>query len=183
MAQSVLGKINYLTDAQYRKAKAEGSIDPNQIYLTPDGSDIKDYVNRYTEPNYIVATISTSKKITSNARIALDTIVEQSGTKLSLVSGAVKIGEGVSKVRISASFFIDNWIAGASYGWGKIRKNGSNVAGTINSSSAAHISTPVATTIVSVESGDLLEIVFEGPAESTARAGRSNTWLCVESIE
>lgn len=183
MAQSVLGKINYLTDAQYRKAKAEGSIDPNQIYLTPDGSDIKDYVNLYTEPNYIVATISSAQKATGNARIPLDTIVEQSGTKFSLVSGAVKVRKGVSKVRISASIFVDNWIAGASYGWGKIRKNGSNVAGTINSSSAAHMSTPIATTIISVKSGDLLEIVFEGPAETIARAGRTNTWLCVESIE
>lgn len=45
MAQSVLGKINYLTDAQYRKAKEEGNIDPNQIYLTPDDSDTKDYLN------------------------------------------------------------------------------------------------------------------------------------------
>ena len=45
MAQSVLGKINYLTDAQYRKAKEEGKIDPNQIYMTPDGEDVKDYMN------------------------------------------------------------------------------------------------------------------------------------------
>lgn len=45
MAQSVLGKINYLTDAQYRKAKEDGNIDPNQIYLTPDDSDTKDYIN------------------------------------------------------------------------------------------------------------------------------------------
>lgn len=183
MAESVLGKINYLTEAQYRKAREEGNIDPNQIYLTPDGSDIRDYAEQYMKPNYMVSTISSAQKITSNARIPLDVISEQSGTKLSLVSGAIKIGEGVSKVRVSASFFIDNWIAGASYGWGKIRKNGSNIAGTINSSSAAHISTPVATTIVSVQSGDLFEIVFEGPAESTARAGRSNTWLCVEVIE
>ena len=45
MAQSVLGKINYLTDSQYRKAKEEGSIDPNQIYMTPDDTDTKDYMN------------------------------------------------------------------------------------------------------------------------------------------
>ena len=45
MAESILGKINYLTDAQYRKAKAEGKIDPNQIYMTPDGEDVKDYMN------------------------------------------------------------------------------------------------------------------------------------------
>lgn len=183
MAQSVLGKINYLTDAQYRKAKEEGNIDPNQIYLTPDGSDIRDYIERYMKPNYMVATISSSQKATGNARILLDTISEQSGTKLSLKSGAIEIGEGVSKVRISASIFVDNWVAGGSYGWGKIRKNGSNVAGTINSSSAGHMSTPISTTIISVKSGDLLEIVFEGPAESTARAGRTNTWLCVEVIE
>ena len=45
MAESILGKINYLSDAQYRKAKEEGKIDPNQIYMTPDGEDVKDYMN------------------------------------------------------------------------------------------------------------------------------------------
>ncbi len=45
MAQSVLGKINYLSDAQYRKAKEEGKINSDEIYMTPDGDDVKDYMN------------------------------------------------------------------------------------------------------------------------------------------
>lgn len=36
MAQSVLGKINYLTEEQYQKAKSEGKINPDEIYMTPD---------------------------------------------------------------------------------------------------------------------------------------------------
>lgn len=42
MAQSVLGKINYLTEEQYTKAKAEGRINPDEIYMTPDDVDLSD---------------------------------------------------------------------------------------------------------------------------------------------
>lgn len=42
MAQSVLGKINYLTEEQYTKAKAEGRINPDEIYMTPDDVDTSD---------------------------------------------------------------------------------------------------------------------------------------------
>lgn len=42
MAQSVLGKINYLTEEQYNKAKAEGRINPDEIYMTPDDVDLSD---------------------------------------------------------------------------------------------------------------------------------------------
>lgn len=42
MSQSVLGKINYLTEEQYAKAKAEGRINPDEIYMTPDDIDLSD---------------------------------------------------------------------------------------------------------------------------------------------
>ena len=42
MAQSILGKINYLTEEQYTKAKAEGRINPDEIYMTPDDVDLSD---------------------------------------------------------------------------------------------------------------------------------------------
>lgn len=51
MAQSVLGKINYLTEEQYNKAKAEDRINPNEIYMTPDDVDLS---NRDTSPIGII---------------------------------------------------------------------------------------------------------------------------------
>ena len=35
MAESILGKINYLTEEQYQTAKANGQINENEIYMTP----------------------------------------------------------------------------------------------------------------------------------------------------
>jgi hypothetical protein len=65
MAQSVLGKINYLTEEQYRKAKEEGNIDPNQIYLTPDDSDMVDILKAV----YPVGSIYISVNSTSPATL------------------------------------------------------------------------------------------------------------------
>lgn len=36
MGQSVLGKINYLTEEQYETAKNNGEINPDELYMTPD---------------------------------------------------------------------------------------------------------------------------------------------------
>ena len=134
------------------------------------------------EPNYIVATINAVYTTAENVRIILNTVAESSGTKLTLENGAIKIGEGVSKIRVSASAFINNWAASTNYAWLKIRKNESNIAGVINSATASFISTSIPTTIISVTSGDEIDLAFEGPT-SKLRNGRENTWLCVEVIE
>lgn len=42
MAQSVLGKINYLTEKQYQNAKANGQINQDEIYMTPDDTKTQD---------------------------------------------------------------------------------------------------------------------------------------------
>lgn len=52
MAESVLGKINYLTEEQYQNAKANGQINENEIYMTPDDAMIYDRpVVLYDNPN------------------------------------------------------------------------------------------------------------------------------------
>lgn len=42
MAESILGKINYLTEEQYQNAKANGQINENEIYMTPDDETVYD---------------------------------------------------------------------------------------------------------------------------------------------
>lgn len=49
MAESILGKINYLTEEQYQNAKANGQINENEIYMTPDDEIIYDNTNYSTE--------------------------------------------------------------------------------------------------------------------------------------
>jgi hypothetical protein len=134
------------------------------------------------EPNYIIATISSNTTTISNNRIVFDTTSDKSGTGLSLKSGAITIEKGVSKVRVGGSLFIENWAGGSNYAWAKIRKNNSNIAGTINSSSSSFMSTPIPETIISVTNGDVIDMVLEGP-QTTLRSGRANSWMFVEVVE
>lgn len=51
MAESVLGKINYLTEEQYQNAKANGQINENEIYMTPAGELVEYNHALWMNPN------------------------------------------------------------------------------------------------------------------------------------
>jgi hypothetical protein len=53
MAESILGKINYLTEEQYQNAKANGQINENEIYLTPDKTKIQNVRLFYNADGYM----------------------------------------------------------------------------------------------------------------------------------
>src|SRR5574343_553973 len=61
------------------------------------------YINQITEKNSICMNIdSVSQDLTVGAIIPFDNITTQIGNKLSLVNNAVKIGAGITKIKISA---------------------------------------------------------------------------------
>lgn len=53
MAESILGKINYLTEEQYQNAKANGQINENEIYLTPDKTKMQNVRLFYNASGYM----------------------------------------------------------------------------------------------------------------------------------
>lgn len=53
MAESILGKINYLTEEQYQNAKANGQINEDEIYLTPDKTNIQNVRLFYNASGYM----------------------------------------------------------------------------------------------------------------------------------
>ena len=60
MAESILGKINYLTEEQYQNAKANGQINENEIYMTPDDKPyIGNIIDEIVTNNVAVTTATT----------------------------------------------------------------------------------------------------------------------------
>ena len=61
------------------------------------------YINQITEKNSICVNVdSVSLDLTGGSIIPFDNITTQIGNKLSLVNNAVKIGTGITKIKISA---------------------------------------------------------------------------------
>ena len=65
MAESVLGKINYLTEKQYQNAKANGQINEDEIYMTPDNETYKDNIVEEIITNEVAVTTATTVQVGS----------------------------------------------------------------------------------------------------------------------
>ena len=141
--------------------------------------------NCLAEKNYIVATANGAINLSGNTNIPL-IVKNVSGTKLTLENGKIKIGAGVSKVRISGSIFMDITQQNSGYLWGRIAKNESNVQGSIHPLVAgmSFISACIPSKIIDVKENDLLHLNGDAAgATGTVRNTEENTWLCVEVID
>lgn len=112
------------------------------------------------------------------------------GNKLSLSGGKIKIGAGVSKVKISASAFLEN-VNSSRFGyiWMFVYKNNNStaVASAIMSGVPNYYQTiSITDIIVDVAQNDTLYLGFNNPNSSnpaTIRNGINNTRLYVEVVE
>ena len=114
--------------------------------------------------------------------IAMDSVDAQVGTKLSLDSGGVKIGAGITKVLVSGSVFY-NTASGKAYGWVNIRKNGTDtgyetIASITNGSYGSAVFSPV---ILNVSENDIITF-YNREAGSNIRGGHA-TYMTVQVIK
>ena len=63
MAESVLGKINYLTEEQYQNAKINGQINENEIYMTPDDEPYVGIITDEITTNEVTVTTASEIKV------------------------------------------------------------------------------------------------------------------------
>lgn len=151
-----------------------------------NAENLNNNFNELAEKNYLVATSTGSITLTNEVDIPL-TKVRSGGTKLTLENGKVKVGEGVSKVRVSGAIFLDikgSFVAG--YLWGRIVNNGNHVSGSITPliSGMGFASSSIPSIITEVKENDLLFLnVDAAGASGTTRDGETTTWLLVEVIE
>lgn len=107
------------------------------------------------------------------------------GDKLQFENNGVKIGTGISKVKVSANIFLDQKSGGSeAYMYGHISKNAEDVAHTITYSNSIFGSTPIPQKIIPVKEGDIITLGMElSKGTAITRAGANSTWLYVEVVE
>lgn len=117
---------------------------------------------------------------TSMATIGLSALGGSTGTQLTQSGGGIKVGSGVSKVRVSASVFYNN-TASKSYGWYDLRVNGLAIGYECiaNIYSNSFCTGTLAPIILSVSNGDVITL-YNKEAGTAIRS--NSTYLTVEVV-
>lgn len=153
-------------------------------------SNILDKLLLKTETNSITATID-NKVILSQEYVTLNLVeTKRNGNKLSIVDGKIKIGAGVSKIKVSATLFFEDLLyTKTSYIWTDISNNNTRVSSAIKSAAYAgeFESVNINKDDLDVVEGDLISVVCNNPGYSvqdptSIRVGETNTWITVKVI-
>lgn len=143
------------------------------------------YINEHSteNPTPRIATASLSANITlTNVDVPLDTI-ESTTDSLTLQSNGIRIGAGISKVKVSGNMFCYSASTSVTYSWTYITKNGIDVSIAIASASGRYCSTSHSPRLISVQEGDIIKLHKQASTQSDSIRGTSNTWLTVEVVE
>lgn len=146
----------------------------------PNAKTIKEAL----KTNYILVTSTTASSLSDNFKILLNSKADGYGAKLTLENNSVKIGSGISKIKVSASVFV-NGPNQTGYVWGKILKNEETISSSIipYANQGGFLSTPIPASIVDVSENDEISLIADSTCNGTLRTGKANTWLLVEVIE
>ena len=147
---------------------------------------IKDVVNTNDDAyqlqvgNIASLTLSANKDL-ANVIIPFDQITSTSPL-LTLSSNGIRIGAGISKVKVSGNVFIYAASTSVAYNWVSIRKNRVDVTSSITSASGRYGSVVFAPKVIDVSEGDIISLYKINSTNDTVR-GATNTWLTVEVVE
>ena len=163
-------------------------VNNSEPYLSAENlNQLQSNIEEATERSYILATLEDdiwSYEGQIFEPIPLDTVVYKKGEKFTLENDKIRVGAGVSAIRVSAAIFINDFI-GTGYAWGKIMKNGAAFATAILPTidgASPYGSVCIPSTIVPVKEGDLINLRVEQTArqQTSIRAGKQHTFLFVE---
>ena len=188
LATSALPRANKCTDSDLNEIKQV--VNSNADELDENTTDIQDLrqdistVNEKLNTKYILVTITTKSNIGGGYQILLDSIKDNIGGKFTLSNNRIIVGSGVSKVKVSASIFVEE-PQGTGYVWGQIRKNGNTQSSSIvpYNNGGGFLSSSIPPTIFNVEQGDAITLIADSTCQGVLRNGASNTWILVEVIE
>lgn len=180
-------KINF-------KNKGEtGAIPANANNLNLMQNNVENAINENKASVITVGLESNVEFSNGNLVIPLNKIMASSGSKFELISGKIKIGAGVSKVKISGSILEQTDIPSL-YG-AYICKNGSNLADAVNvgfsyiPTANEMFKVSLSAVVVEVEPGDLISLTAYKPNGSSstvtiqAYSGRATNLTIEEVIE
>lgn len=152
---------------------------------------INEKLDEISTKSAITIGLSANVSHTATTKVALNTIMNNIGDKFTLIDNGIKIGAGVTKVKVSANI-LQQASAANLYG-GYITKNGTNLASAVNvgfnmitnTNSWAFFHTGISPIIIDVVEGDIIYLCSYVGVTSTvilqAYAGRSVN-LTVEEV-
>lgn len=146
-----------------------------------DISDLKE-INIMQISQAKVQTIIASNFQSEKINCELDLSI---GNKLTYEDYSIKIGKGVKFVKVSGAIFLNNKTGSSStYAFGKISKNGEDVAHTIAYSNSIFISMPIAEKLIEVKENDVFSLYIDlSDGQAVTRNDYGSTYLKVEVVE
>ena len=138
--------------------------------------------NAIKTPNIMTATLSSNETLSSTSYTILPLSSSSSiGTKLSISNDGIKIGAGVTKVKVSAKASFNNNATGLK--WLTIFKNtDAFIANPHNLSARGMVYSP--TVMIDVQQNDILYMEIQGASGDIIRGGPGNyTTMTVEVVE
>lgn len=181
LTTSALPRANKCTDDDLNEIKEV--VNNNDDTTNQNSSDIQTLQNKVTT-KYIKATINTQPSIGSVYQVPLSTVSANIGNKFTLSNNAINVGEGVSKVRVSACIFVEA-PQGTGYVWGQVRKNNSTQSSSIvpYNNGGGFLSSSIPPTIFDVEQGDAITLIADSTIQGNLRQNIGNTWILIEVVE
>lgn len=156
------------------------------MYDTTVGGLLQVAGQNIMQKDLILAYLSNNISITNELQyINFDNALKV-GNKLTLNNGRIKVGKGVSKVKVSGTIFFEN-VDNGSYMWNFIKADTGGTAGAILGGNNYFNSSSITTNIFEVEEGTEITYYLNNAGYQakapTVRGGQQNTWLLVEVIE
>lgn len=177
-------KIKKVSQSAGIIAEIEQNLDSNSEVNAPSVKAVKKAI----EKSCILVRPASSYTVKNEKQvnIILDNVANKNGDKFSLINNKVKVGNGVSKVKISAAVFLND-LLGHGYVWLKVMKNNINVASSINSKgtdSAPYSSACIPTFVMDVVEGDEIGLWVEQTeySNTSIRSDLIETYLFVEEL-
>lgn len=120
------------------------------------------------------------QQIAQNATIPLSEVVDSLGEELTASNNGIRIGRGISKVKVSATVFLGYGdTLTSSYAWVGLCKNGVNLPfnSIQNMEGAKYSSASITDVILSVQEGDIIAVNMV----NSYVVRPANSWLTVEA--
>lgn len=136
--------------------------------------EIKDYITVTTHA------ASSGVDYADNAWLPFSTVLSQYGSKLTAANGGVRVGKGVSKVKVEGQMFLSKGNNTENYQWMILKLNNVDISGVIAPNTGGFCSVAFSSRIVDVKEGDLIKVWTLN--RGTVRGG-CNTFINVRVME
>lgn len=138
--------------------------------------------NKLKERKVATAFISGNISYSANSKIAFDQL-KTSTDKLTLSSGGIRIGKGITQILVSAQAFASPTNNTTGYFWTAIKQNSTAVSISTDNPSSWFTTNNHSPVLLNVTEGDIIYLYDVGSTSTGNIRGGANTYLTIEVIK